>query len=283
LKQKRSLDGLIASRPLEPTSYIQKANLLLQVGDLKQAYSAYTKALSLNPKSVAAWVNRGVVQRRLGNIASALIDYTQAINVAPGDPDAYRNRGIAREVTGDMAGAVSDWKVASSLGDKQASSWVSIVENPAPDPIAFTLSPVSSTGLSLDKVPPVKAQGSLISILPKNQTYIFESGRSKLLRKDYIGAIEDFTRSILLLPKHYRSLFNRAVAKRGLGDLAGALEDYNAALELAPGDQDVYRNRGIVKQLLGDQAGACADWGVAAGMGNKDAKSWIGQDCNSSS
>jgi tetratricopeptide (TPR) repeat protein len=182
-----------------------------------------------------------------------------------------------------MAGAVSDWKVASSLGDKQASRWVANVENPSSDPIAFALSPVSSTGLSLDKVPPVKAQGGLISILPKNLTYIFESGRSKLLRKDYIGAIEDFTKSILLLPKHYRSLFNRAVAKRGLGDLAGALEDYTAALEFAPGDHDVYRNRGIVKQLLGDQAGACADWGVAAGMGNKDAKSWIGQDCNSSS
>jgi tetratricopeptide (TPR) repeat protein len=182
-----------------------------------------------------------------------------------------------------MAGAVSDWKVASSLGDKQASSWVSIVENSAPDPIAYALSPVPPVGLSPDITKPLKSQGGLVSILPKNPTYIFESGRSKLLRKDYIGAIEDFTKSILLLPKHYRSLFNRAVAKRGLGDLAGAIEDYNAALELAPGDHDVYRNRGIVKQLLGDQAGACADWGVAAGMGNRDAKSWISQDCNSSS
>ena len=46
------------------------------------------------------------------------------IELNPNFAEAYSNRGVAKEPIGDIKGACADWRKASSLGDKDAASWV---------------------------------------------------------------------------------------------------------------------------------------------------------------
>ena len=80
----------------------------------------------------------------------------------------------------------------------------------------------------------------LISAAGYSQTYNKNalgysiSGSDKVARKDYSGAVEDFSMAIKLDPTFKQAYENRGVAKFYLQDYNGAILNYTRAIEIDP-------------------------------------------------
>ena len=93
-----------------------------------------------------------------------------------------------------------------------------------------------------------------------------KDGEAKFRKKDYQGAIADFTEAIRLKPDHASAYFNRGVVKYNLGDKEGAITDYTQAISLKPDHAGAYYNRGLAKADLGDKEGAITDYTQAINL-----------------
>jgi len=58
-------------------------------GDKAGAIADYTRAITLDPKNVNAYNNRGTEKQNAGDIAGALADFSRAIETNPREPDPY--------------------------------------------------------------------------------------------------------------------------------------------------------------------------------------------------
>ncbi|MFM7545626.1 MAG: trypsin-like peptidase domain-containing protein [Synechococcales cyanobacterium] len=87
----------------------------------------------------------------------------------------------------------------------------------------------------------------------------FLQGGEKYQRKDFKGAIADYTKVIRLDPSYVNAYNNRGNTRSEIGDKIGAISDYNEALRLNPKDINAYNNRGATRSALGDKVGAIAD------------------------
>ena len=112
------------------------------------------KTLSINPKYLKAYFNRGLLKYEMGDYEGEIADYRLAIKYCKPDADIYNNlgralydlerfkesaeaygegikyfpedyrlyygRGLARKRLGDRKGACEDWVKSSELGCTQA-------------------------------------------------------------------------------------------------------------------------------------------------------------------
>jgi tetratricopeptide (TPR) repeat protein len=85
------------------------------------------------------------------------------------------------------------------------------------------------------------------------------SGNDKVARKDYRGAIEDFSRAIKVDSGFKQAYENRGVAKFYLQDYHGAIQDYTRAIEMDPDEYSTFGRRGWAKFYLQDYMGAISD------------------------
>ena len=106
----------------------------------------------------------------------------------------------------------------------------------------------------------------------------FFSGIAKLEKKDFEGAISDFTKYILENPNIAATYVNRAIAKAKLGDLYGAIGDNTKAIEISPNYADAYYNRGDYKKELGDYKGAVADFTKVTEINPNDGDAFTKED-----
>ena len=109
----------------------------------------------------------------------------------------------------------------------------------------------------------------------------FVSGAKNLKNRDYKGAIEHFTRSIIQDPNVALTYAERALAKLQTKDFRGSLNDYNTALSMDPNLTDlkgIYRNRGVAKYETGNVQGGCADYKKAASLGDQSTAQWLNSE-----
>lgn len=97
-------------------------------------------------------------------------------------------------------------------------------------------------------------------VYDKYTTDLFNRGCEKVSRKDFTGAIEDFSEIIRRFPDVKQGYENRGVARFYLLDFNGALADYDRALELDPNDYNTYGRRGWAKFHLQEYNGAIQDF-----------------------
>ena len=83
----------------------------------------------------------------------------------------------------------------------------------------------------------------------------------KYKKKDFQGAINDYTSAIALNPDSY-FYYNRAHVKSDILDYKGAINDYTNAISLEP-ISFFYYNRGVVKYKLNDYKGSLLDYNKA--------------------
>ena len=84
------------------------------------------------------------------------------------------------------------------------------------------------------------------------------SGSDKIARKEYAGAIVDFSGAIKLDSGFKQAYENRGVAKFYLQDYNGAIQDYTRAIEMDPDEYSTFGRRGWAKFYLQDYMGAIA-------------------------
>lgn len=78
---------------------------------------------------------------------------------------------------------------------------------------------------------------------------LFKSGYSKLQKRDYKGALEDFDKLISVAP-HYEAYNNRGSVNYRLQNYENAAHDYMQAIKLNPHVQEAYLGLGIVHTKL---------------------------------
>ena len=95
---------------------------------------------------------------------------------------------------------------------------------------------------------------------PIGQSY-FKRALEKENRKDYQGAIADYTEVIRLNPEDADAFYYRGLAKYKLGDYQSAIIDYTEVIRLNPNYcHAVSQNRGLAKEALEDKQGGINDY-----------------------
>ena len=84
--------------------------------DLQMAINDLDKALTLNPRLVYAWFNKGNIYYSLGDYTSALECYNRALELRSDFPEAYYNRGLTYLSLGNRESGRADLSRAGELG-----------------------------------------------------------------------------------------------------------------------------------------------------------------------
>lgn len=108
-------------------------------------------------------------------------------------------------------------------------------------------------------------------ILAKDTDTYYINGIEKYIHKDFIGAIDDYNKSIEINPKHPWAYNGRGEAKQILNDLTGAIADYSISIENYPTHGAGYVYRGYAMFKIGEKDRAHSDWNKAGELGEKDA------------
>ena len=105
----------IGLRPDYALAFLNRGNVLSEVGDIDAALMDYDEAIRLKPHDAFALYNRGMAYSDKGDTDRALMDYDEAIRLKSDDADAFINRGIARAGNDDVARALMDFDRAIQL------------------------------------------------------------------------------------------------------------------------------------------------------------------------
>jgi tetratricopeptide (TPR) repeat protein len=87
-----------------------------------------------------------------------------------------------------------------------------------------------------------------------------QRGRERLNRKDFQGAVADFTQALRFTPNDGNILGARGMVLAILQDYRGAMADLDLAIRLNPGNPSLYYGRGVVRERLQDSRGALSDY-----------------------
>ncbi len=88
----------------------------------------------------------------------------------------------------------------------------------------------------------------------------YDNGCDKVFKKNYTGAIDDFSEAIKRDSGFIQAYENRGVAKFYLKDNRGAIADYTKALAINPNDYNTHGRRGWAEFYLQEYREAIADF-----------------------
>ncbi|MEM8897988.1 MAG: tetratricopeptide repeat protein [Bacteroidota bacterium] len=94
------------------------------------------------------------------------------------------------------------------------------------------------------------------------QKYFFD-GYSKYQRRQFDGAVRDFTQAILLNPDHEKAFRYRGESYLGLKEYEAALDDFDVAIEINPEEAALYNWRGMAFAKLNHYRLALKDFDYA--------------------
>jgi len=103
------------------------------------------------------------------------------------------------------------------------------------------------------------------------------SGKTKLEKQDYRGAISDFTKAIEIDPKNATAYSMRGGAKGELKDNRGAISDLSKAIEYEPENPTFYLARGSMKIEIEEYSGAISDYNKVIELDPKKALAYLGK------
>ncbi len=106
---------------------------------------------------------------------------------------------------------------------------------------------------------------------------LFDSAMDKFGKKDFAGAVADFTKVIEKDNKNIGAFMNRGVAKQKCNpaDYAGAIKDFDVVIVAEPKNFKAYQYRGLAKYETKNYAGAVSDLKFAASNNAKDLNSLL--------
>lgn len=230
-------------------------------GSTGSAYTAFTEALKIDPKSWTALVQRGYVHSRTKRRELALLDYSRAIEIAPNEPVVRSLRGVMLVRAGEYDGGIADLDIALRLApdDVQALLWRGIAHEHqsrfdraiADIDRAFELAPDDHEVLDARIVLLVRRgefakAATTIRVgqasFPDNAMMVANEGRLAWVMGDWKRAYEGMKRATEMTDNRehaaYFSMWMAMAALRGGGDLRAASAVLAEVARRAPRNTD---------------------------------------------
>ena len=231
------------------------------------------------------YVARGISNTNSKQYAKAIDDFTIAIGIHPGGvspnhakwfknlySDAYFYRGISYYHLSrinfslvQLEKALEDWGKVLEINRNhpEVICWIRqlLEEHPELTDAEYLKEnyfPVSKLRVMDVLFTPTPCQPPL-----KTYKQYFDRGVSNNNSKQYIKAIEDFTKAIELYPDRADAYFNRGLVYQGLEQYIKAINDYTKAIRLNPYDTATYNNRGYSYYNLGQYEEALKNYAKA--------------------
>lgn len=203
--------------PTPATEAFRQGTELSQQGKYKEAIACFDKALTFNPKSIEALLNRSVAYENLQQHDKALKDLDRLIELTPNFPLAYVNRALALDALKRYREAIEDCSKAIQIDPTCASAFnnrgavyndVGEYEKAVEDcNIALALSPKFAAAFD---------------------TRGFALSKMGQLQK----ALDDFNQALKLDPKLGETYWNRAQTYKKMGNQNLSRSDEKKAREL---------------------------------------------------
>lgn len=200
----------------------------LEAKDLDGAITAYSEAISAEPKNAEAYQYRGLTKSMKGDWKGCLEDENAALKLKPKNTEALALRAFANVNLGDAKAANEDFKKLESLDPQDGSrAKPAVVQN--------LISKARAKSANHDEEGAMKDLNMALNLDSSSGIAYHERGVANLNLKHYKEAIADFDSAIKNNKWHNQfgdSYVLRAKAKRALGDAAGAEADEKLAQQL---------------------------------------------------
>jgi tetratricopeptide (TPR) repeat protein len=117
----------------------------------------------------------------------------------------------------------------------------------------------------------------VIRLNPSNDDAYFSRGTAHIKLKNYQQAIADFTQVLRIAPNDAEAYFRRGNAHSALKEDQKAIEDYTQVIRLNPKDDVAYFKRGIARALLRDPQKAIEDYTEAIRLNPRYDNAYLGR------
>lgn len=222
-----------------------------QLGDHAEAVRQFDAALKVNPRFVAAHINRGVALEQLRRLDEALASYDRAIALDPADADTFYNRGNALKEMKRFAEAVTSYDRAIALNSSHAGACY-------------------NRGNALRELERLDAALAsyerAITLKPDHVDALINRGITLYRLKQFDAALASHERAVALKPDHVEALINRGIALHELKRFDAALASFDSAIAFMPDRAEAYNTRGVTLQALKRLDAAVASYDKAVAL-----------------
>ena len=196
-------------------------------GAYDAAVAAYTDAIKINSRYVAAYNNRGTAYSQgKGAYDLAISDFNEALEISPRFAAAYYNRANAyAEGKGAYDQAISDYSKAIELNPQYTAAYNNRGNTYAVKG-AFDLA--------------ISDYSKVIEINPRDAEAYANRGNAYKSRGKYDLAISDYNKVLAIIPRDARACFSKAGAYDEAGRKKEAIEAYKEFIRYAPAQYAPY-------------------------------------------
>ena len=227
--------------------HYHRGEILLDLGRLKEAEAAHSKAISLHP-SAWTYLFRGITRTVSQDYKGAIADFNKAIELQPKFAIAYSARSTARIAIGKEKAALADVNQALELHN-YAGHYL------AKGLVYFTLGNYEQAVADFTKV--IKRDPFEKETI--YNAYVQRANSHKKLG-NYPQAIDDFHQASNLLPDRTLAYTGQAKLHFDQNNYQQAIKDYTKVIELQPNNANVYSSRAFAYTELGKKRKAAADY-----------------------
>jgi predicted O-linked N-acetylglucosamine transferase (SPINDLY family) len=205
-----------------------------QLGNLKEALTAFDKVLLIKPDFIDVLNNRGSVLRALGRFEDALASYDKALAINPGNAEALNNRATVFQDLGRFNDALAGYDKALVIKPDYFDALINRAM------ILQYLKRFKDALASYDKATAIQRDNA--GVLNNRGLVLYELRR-------FEEALSSYDKAIAIQPGNAVVLNNRGAVLYKLRRFEEALSSYDTALAIKPDYVDALNNRGIA---LGD-------------------------------
>jgi len=217
------------------------ARSAVRLGDWRDDYTIFRRALEVAPSSVRSLFNYGSACEDRGEDDEAVRVYLRAIAIWPEFSDAHYNLAGVYAREGRWGEAAEHDRIAV---DQQ------------PGNVRYLV----NLGRALNALgKPVDAREALrraVDLDPNSPEAYTNLGAAELARGDAPAAVRAYAEAARLDPRNADYQRNLALAQQQAGDPAAAREAFRRGLELRPGDPDLLAGLGLAALAAGDASEA---------------------------
>jgi eukaryotic-like serine/threonine-protein kinase len=246
---------------LQPDSVRAWSNLGVLLCEVKHdagaAAEAFRQAIQLDPENAPAHYNLANALEAKGQDDEAIAEYREAIRLDPGDAQARSNLGVALARRGELDGAIAEYREAIRLNPRYALARVNL---------GLAL---ASRG-ELDEA--IGECREAVRLRPNNAGIRFNYGATLSKHGKIEEAIVAYREAIRLDPDHSKAHANLGVALARQGKPEEAIAECRAAIRLDPKHAEAHYNLGVALARQGKPEEAIAEYRAAIRLDPKHAE-----------